>query len=153
MLVKAIWNASVLAAALRPIRMKKTGSAGVRMRSRYLMQHVTVSISMWNAETERGITWMLSVSEDLLTLTRWSCPLARFLALALKTSASRSCCSLYLTSRCPLEHRAKQFSTDFHQDKQTSTCKSSSSSTTKLSLKRIIISSPMTNTNKQTTRF
>lgn len=96
---------------------------------------------------------MLSVSEDLLTLIRWSCPLARFLALALKTSASRSCCSLYLMSRCPLEQRAVQFLTDLHswkhQDKETSTYKSSISTTTKRSLKRINILSLMTNTNKQ----
>lgn len=59
-------------------------------------------------------TWILSVSPSLWTLTRCSCPLARFLPLARKTSASLLCCSLYLTSKCPLEQRALDFSTGFY---------------------------------------
>lgn len=62
----------------------------------------------------RPSTWTLSVSASLWTLTRCSCPLARFLPLAWKTSASLLCWSLYLTSKCPLEQRALDFSTGFY---------------------------------------
>lgn len=65
----------------------------------------------------RHSTWILSVSASLWTLTLWSCPLARFLALARKTSASLLCCSLYLMSKCPLEQRAFDFSTGFYMVK------------------------------------
>lgn len=101
----------------------------------------------------RHSTWILSVSASLWTLTLWSCPLARFLVLARKTSASLLCCSLYLMSKCPLEQRAFDFSTGFYMvkshrlttvhiwDKQkhqhaTEECVSG---TTKLHLKRINI--------------